>query len=553
MRYLLLSLALCLAFISAAQTSHYYLGLLDQAIADREKYMEIKETRIDSLRLQLPMHHDDAAAQYHVCNKLACEYMNYSLDSALAYAKQAARLADKVGDGNSRANACMNIARIYNLTGLMPKEAFDILQSLDRGTLEGESLARYYILALQIYDNLAHNAFDKEISQEYERTAQLYRDSALMLSPGNEIILANKYIEEGNYEMARSVVHGGLSDDMTGNDAAARFHVLARIYGLQNNVPQREKYLALAARCDMVNGAREYMALQELAQMLYDEGDIDRAYRYIHRSIADAIACNARSRMLEMSKTIPIIDADYDRKQAETNFYLYMACAFVGVLSVLLLAIAIQVHKRNRKLQAAKLLQESLNHRLEQSNETQSRLNEQLRKLNEDLRRANLEQQALNKQLQQANSIKEEYITLFINLCSEYLSKMESYRNNLQKIAAQRNFDSLYSAVMSNRRIDKEIDDFYAQFDQAFLHLFPTFVDDFNKLLQPECQIKLKNEQRLNTELRIFALTRLGIHDSEKVAGFLRCSFSTIYNYRTKMKNRAIDRENFESQVMELC
>lgn len=548
MRYLLLSLAMCLAFISAAKSSHYYLGLLDQAIADREKYMEIKERRIDSLKLQLAMRHD-ATAQYHACNKLACEYMNYSLDSALAYAKQAARLAK----GSSHANACMNIARIYNLTGLMPKEAFDILQSLDRGTLEGESLARYYILALQIYDNLAHNAFDKEISQEYERTAQLYRDSALMLSPGNEIILANKYIEEGNYEMARSVVHGGLSDDMTGNDAAARFHVLARIYGLQNNVPQRKKYLALAARCDMVNGAREYMALQELAQMLYDEGDIDRAYRYIHRSIADAIACNARSRMLEMSKTIPIIDADYDRKQAETNFYLYMACAFVGVLSALLLAIAIYVHKRNRKLQAAKLLQECLNHQLEQSNEMQSRLNEQLRKLNEDLRHANLEQQALNKQLQQANSIKEEYITLFINLCSEYLSKMESYRNNLQKIAAQRNFDSLYSAVMSNRRIDKEIDDFYAQFDQAFLHLFPTFVDDFNKLLQPECQVKLKNEQRLNTELRIFALTRLGIHDSEKVAGFLRCSFSTIYNYRTKMKNRAIDRENFESQVMELC
>lgn len=548
MRYLLLSLALCLAFISAAQSSHYYLDLLDQAIGDREKYMEIKKSRIDSLRLQLAMHHD-ATAQYHVCNKLACEYMNYSLDSALAYAKQAARLAK----GSSHANACMNIARIYNLTGLMPKEAFDILQSLDRGTLEGESLARYYILALQIYDNLAHNAFDKEISQEYERTAQLYRDSALMLSPGNEIILANKYIEEGNYEMARSVVHGGLSDDMTGNDAAARFHVLARIYGLQNNVPQRKKYLALAARCDMVNGAREYMALQELAQMLYDEGDIDRAYRYIHRSIADAIACNARSRMLEMSKTIPIIDADYDRKQAETNFYLHMACAFVGVLSALLLAIAIYVHKRNRKLQAAKLLQECLNHRLEQSNEMQSRLNEQLRKLNEDLRHANLEQQALNKQLQQANSIKEEYITLFINLCSEYLAKMESYRNNLQKIAAQRNFDSLYSAVMSNRHIDKEIDDFYAQFDQAFLHLFPTFVDNFNKLLQPDCQIKLKNEQRLNTELRIFALTRLGIHDSEKVAGFLRCSFSTIYNYRTKMKNRAINREDFENQVMELC
>ena len=108
----------------------------------------------------------------------------------------------------------------------------------------------------------------------------------------------------------------------------------------------------------------------------------------------------------------------------------------------------------------------------------------------------------------------------------------------------------LYNAIKSDFEINKEIDEFYMQFDKAFLHLFPTFVDDFNKLLQPDCKIKLKSDERLNTELRIFALTRLGIHDSEKVAAFLRCSVSTIYNYRTKMKNRAIDRDNFEEKFM---
>ncbi len=554
MKYLLLNLTLCLALIQAAandQPANQYICLLDQAIADREKYMEIKKTRIDSLRRQFAIHDD--TAKYHVCNKLVVEYMNYSLDSALAYAKQGARLARKAGDDNSLTDAYMNIARIYNLTGLMPKEAFDILKNIDRSTLGGEYLVRYYILALQIYDNLAKQAFDSEISRRYERTAQLYRDSALHFAPGNEIILANKYIEEGNYEMARSVVCGGLSDDMTGSDAAARFHVLARIYGLQNNVSQRKKYLALAARCDMVNGAREYMALQELAQMLYDDGDTGRAYRYIHQSISDAIACNARSRMLEMSKTIPIIDADYNRKQAETNLMLYAACACIGVLSVLLLVIAIYVHKRNRKLSAAKQLQEELNRQLELGNNEQQQLNERLQALNENLLQANRKWQSMNVELQQANRIKEEYVTQFMNLCSEYLSKMESYRNNLLKIASQRNFDRLYDAVKSNRELEKEINDFYAKFDEAFLHLFPAFVDDFNKLLLPECQIKPKHDERLNTELRIFALQRLGITDSEKVAKFLRCSFSTIYNYRTKMKNRAIDRDDFEEKIMNLC
>ena len=291
----------------------------------------------------------------------------------------------------------MNIAYIYNLTGLMTKDAYDIFSRLDRDALSGKYISRYYILGLQIYYNLANQAFDSKVNAKYRTIAQAYRDSALYYSPDNEIIKANKYIEDGNYEKARNIVSEG----------AFRTYDIARLlqhdsmcwqrYAACKTMPRNGNNTLHKPPCwDMINGTREYMALQELARMLYDEGDTERAYRYIHRSISDAIACNARSRMLEMSKDIPIIDTDYDRKQAETKFKLYTACMAIGILSVLLLAVSIYVHKRNRKLQAAKLLQETLNMQLEAGNMEQSRLNEELRRLNGNLQRANSEWEVLN-------------------------------------------------------------------------------------------------------------------------------------------------------------
>lgn len=513
-KLLLLCISPCiivLESLAAPTRTAHYLARLDDAIANRDRYLAVKEQRIDSIKACL-MSSADFESEYVQCQQLIDEYLNYSLDSALVYAKRAMEVARHSGNDILQADAYMVIAHIYNSTGLMTKEAHAMFVHLDRSHLDidRDVLVKYYVLALQIYHNLANLAFDANIHIRYKSMAQAYRDSVLQVFPDNEIILANKYIEEGNYEMARQVVSSGLNDWVLTRDAAARYHVLARIYGLQNNTELRKVYLAQAACCDMVNGVREYMALQELAQMLYDEGNIDRAYRYIHQSIADAIACNARSRMLEMSKSLPIIDADYNRRQAATNFKLYIACAFIGVLSVLLFVVAIYVHKRNRRWKK------------------------------------------LNVKLQQTNRIKEEYITQFINMCSEYLSKMESYRNNLQKIAALRNFDKLYNAIQSGRQLKQDISDFYETFDKAFLHLFPTFVSDFNKLLRPECRIMLKEGERLNTELRIFALLRLGVHDSKRVTEFLRCSYSTIYNYRSKMRSRALCPDDFEKQVMDI-
>jgi len=189
---------------------------------------------------------------------------------------------------------------------------------------------------------------------------------------------------------------------------------------------------------------------------------------------------------------------------------------------------------------------------LRKSEKELMKVNNQVTNTNVQLLMANKQLKEANEQVVAANKVKEEYVTRFMNLCMEYIYKMEHYRSQLNKIANKHNFKDLYEAVKSTRYINQEVNDFYNNFDEAFLHIYPNFLKNFNALLRPEAQINPKKGERLNTELRIYALLKLGISDSQKVQEFLRCSSSTVYNYRTNMRNKAINRETFEQDVMRI-
>lgn len=134
-----------------------------------------------------------------------------------------------------------------------------------------------------------------------------------------------------------------------------------------------------------------------------------------------------------------------------------------------------------------------------------------------------------------------------------YIDKMDDYRKSLKKLAQDRKFDELNRRLNRPRCSRIEQDELYKNFDAIFLNLYPSFVEDFNALLTEDERIVLKQEDLLNKELRIYALLRLGITDSVKIASFLRCSLSTVYNYRTKVRNKAaISREEFEKMVMKI-
>ena len=489
---------------------------LDEVIGNHAVYLNAKEARIDSLRRNLAAV-GGLRERWAAEMALHDEMLSYRLDSALAHVDNAVAIAADGKDTTLMLSSLIAKAMLFNTSGVMYKEAYDIFASIPCHRLDSAQLFDYYCLGVQINRNLARHSLDKKLIAAYTVAKTAYRDSAIMLDPDNDVLLANRYMDRGDFLAAIKALGASTPDTLTTRAAAVKYNVLAQIYEMQGNRDMQRKYLTLSAICDVSNGVREYLSLQSLACILYEDGDYDRAYRYIHHSIADATACNAKLRMLEMSESLPIIDSAYDDMQHRARRNLLTTCFIIGLLMVALGVSLLYAHKRNRRIAEA--------HR---------------------------GQMLLIERLNVSDTIKEEYIKRFMNLCLEYLAKMERYRGELNRVAARRDLDSLVNTIKSTRYVNREVAEFYEKFDEAFLSLFPDFVNDFNSLLRPGGEVALKKGERLNTELRIYALQRLGISDGESVCRFLRCSPSTVYNYRTRMRNRAIDRDRFEDAVMEI-
>ena len=288
---------------------------------------------------------------------------------------------------------------------------------------------------------------------------------------------------------------------------------------------------------DMKTAVREYISLRKLAVLLYQEGDIERAYSYVKICMEDAAACNARLRKLEILEIFPIINDAYQQKTEKQQEQMKWALVSISLLSLFLLLAIFYVYKQMKKVAAAR--REVID------------ANKRLKELNDELHISNSQLKEANHSIAENSYLKEEYIGRYMDQCSVYLEKMDNYRRSLGKIAATGNVEELYKNIKSSKFIEGELKEFYTNFDNTFLQLFPTFVEDFNALLADDEQISLKAGERMNTELRIFALIRLGITDSVKIAQFLRYSVTTIYNYRTKVRNKAAgDRDLLEQEVM---
>lgn len=284
-------------------------------------------------------------------------------------------------------------------------------------------------------------------------------------------------------------------------------------------------YLAQTALIDLNASVREYAALQKLARLVYQQGDPERAYNYVSCSMKDAVACNARLRFLEVTEFYPIIDKAYsDKKAQEKRLERILTLSITG-LAVCLILLAFYLYHGLRKLSL----------------------------MRKNLSKSNKELVALNQQLQQTGKIKEVYIARYLDRCVSYLDKLEQYRRSLEKLAMASRIEDLFKAIRSTDFLREERKNFYNEFDKSFLELFPNFIHDFNNLLNEDGKIEPKPGEILNTELRIFALIRLGVTDANRIAHFFGYSLATVYNYRSKIRNKAKgDKDNFEQEVMSL-
>lgn len=494
-------LLIFILWLTAGHANEDSFRQLDKSLS--KDFISLKRHRLDSLRLATSADTCKWPAYY----RLASEYANFDTDSALYYSTGALKVA---ANKNEHLKSQLQLASLYNSALMMYKEAGEIFSSLNPDSLSPDYRTDYYIFGVQLYKNLEALAVDEPLRRQYASRKAAFRDSVLRILPAEKFIRANELLDAGRPEEALKLFESDLYDEAFNPANGAMYHLVSKAYGAMGDKENELKFLALAAKTDIENGVREYIALPMLALRLYEEGDLDRAYRYMQRSLKDAKDCKARVRIYDMAETLSVISSAYAARQRSAHLTLALMLVLVVLMLVTVGVSLVYARQRNRLLNIAR----------------------------SDLEKSNI-------QLAADGNIREKYLWRFMNLSREYLEKLDNYRAKLFKIGAKRNFDALFEAIKSQEIADKTAATFYAAFDKAFLELYPDFINEFNRLLRPEERIILKEPDTLNTELRIFALMKLGVCESAEIAKFLHCSQSTVYNYRTRYRAKAIDKEEF--------
>ena len=533
---------ICMCRLHAADSSRAdsLLLKLDQAIKERPIYMEQKELKLVELKRQLHRQIPDEE-RFAILGTLLDEYRSFNTDSALHMAEEREQIAIRLGNREYIDNARMNKADVLGMTG-MYKEVMDLMRNIHIDRLPVDIHPYYYHIYRTVYGLMADYAVTAYEKKLYTELTDKYRDSLLMVNKDNllihTLIQSDQYNVRNEYDKAIRLLtdYLALQKDYE-HDVAICAYTLSESYRLKGDKEKEKEYLIVSAMADMKTAVREYISLRKLAVLLYQEGDIERAYSYVKICMEDAAACNARLRKLEILEIFPIINDAYQQKTEKQQEQMKWALVSISLLSLFLLLAIFYVYKQMKKVAAAR--REVID------------ANKRLKELNDELHLSNAQLKEANHSIAENSYLKEEYIGRYMDQCSVYLEKMDNYRRSLGKIAATGNVEELYKNIKSSKFIEGELKEFYTNFDNTFLQLFPTFVEDFNALLADDEQISLKAGERMNTELRIFALIRLGITDSVKIAQFLRYSVTTIYNYRTKVRNKAAgDRDLLEQEVM---
>ena len=502
---------------------------LDQVVENRSIYDNRKEQKIERLKESIPLAGNDSV-RYEIYNKLFREYFNYQTDSALHYVSLKENLA-KAKHWDYEDELRMNRSELFSTMG-MYKEAIDMLEKIDSKKLSTSQLRYYYSMWNSLYGLIAGYSLTQKERDIYYQTSTMYRDSLIPLySPDVEIyyrLQAGQFIARKAYQEAVDVLKSVPTELLEGHSIGLVAFDLSTAYEGLGDTEQEMYYLAKSAIVDLKLSIKEYIALHKLAYLLYQQGDIERAYKYLNRSMADAVFCNARFRAISITQSYPIIDQAYRIKSAqELQLRQILMSISLGV-SLLLVGMVLYIYRQMRKLKVARL---------------------DLSKMNEQLQHVNKQLYKVNQELSSANLIKQEYIVHYLDQCTMYLDKMENYRRSLENLSISKDLKALFKAIKSESFITEEREKFYKSFDETFLSLFPHFVESLNALLRDDEQLHPHPGELLSTELRIFALIRLGITDSNKIARFLRYSLTTIYNYRSKVRNKAKDKMQFETQV----
>lgn len=508
------------------------LGLLDSYIDKREMYSEQKEKKIDQLKLKLRTV-EDIPQRLALLNNIYREYYTYHYDSAMVYVNRGLALSESENNAYYTTLNKINRAAVLS-TGGFYSQSEELLDDIKKRGVPKQLKQYYYYTRTWLYNYWEAFSKKSEFMDYYHKKkfenlkltveATSSKDVALHAYLSGEIAFLTNPMSKAVLQFYTKALQNSRVDSRVHASAA---YCIARYYRELGDIQRYEKYIIEAAISDITCPLKENLALQEFSTYLYEKDPkyADRAARYIYCSMEDARFYNNRLRMLEISSILPIIATANQEALAHKERIVRGVLAVVSFLSLMLLAMAIFGYKQNKWLASSR-----------REVKTQNR---QLKELNE--------------RLIATNHRRETYMRLFMDISAVYIRKLMEYRKLVsRKIKANQTAD-LLKTINSYRLAEEEATTFYTRFDRAFTELYPGFVDELNGLLLPEGRIAQPSPNALTTEARIYALMRLGVRESQEIATLLFYSTQTIYNYRSAMRTRAVNRETFDEDINRLC
>lgn len=543
---LLIGLWLISASVATAQsTLDELLGELDQTLSQSELYRSMREENIDHMRQISRGVEANSTQRYNINSMLADAYAPYQLDSTLSYLSQNLAIARSLKDRHYIDESNLRISFIYTTAGYYIEASEIFENTIDTLALDDQLLGQYYLLKARFAHENVQYTRNPQLKKAFLTQNRYYTQRIIDHYPaGSEEHLRALYdmhLDCKQYAQADSIADILISRVSSSSHKYAIYSYLKAEVALETGNHQiGMQHLARSAMADIRSSIRDNASLALLSNILFHEGNnLDRAFSYIQHATEDARFYNARLRPWQIASILPAIETAYTHEQQyQMRIISWMTLGITLLLIATIIITLLEIRQRRNI--------EQMREKLQQAN---SQMEEYILRLSQ----INDHQTELNAEIREANAIKEEYIGLFLGICSDYIDKIKEYQRTIRKKLAAGSAEKVYKELGSTALIDSYVDEFYTTFDNAFLRLYPNFVQEFNSLLKEEARIELKSGKPLTTELRIFALIRLGITDSSKIAGLLRYSVNTIYNYRAKVKNNAcISREDFEEQIKKI-
>ena len=531
--------------LSAGSKTQQLRQKLDNLLEQRNALIDNKNKDINRLKKNLTTS-ENTLKLLQTYEQLFEEYYVFQFDSAMTYLNKGIKLAKETQNTYYYNSNTISKAELLSIGGLY-NEAIHEIEQVDTTVLDKAQHFEYYFSLFRIHTYWADFCNDKTYTPTHRLKAQEYLKKAMPFCDETDKTY-EYYLGEyavfvlNNPQTARAHYIKAIKQlPQNSRFYAMSCFALSGSYGNEGNTEKQEEFLLLSSIADIENCTMENFAIQNLAMYIFEHNkdELDLAQQYIQTALEDAHFYNNRLRIIEISSKLPVIVSSYQQTLNQRNKVQMTAIIVISLLLLFLLSAVFYIVKQTKRLS----LQQQ---ELQKNNNQLSELNRQQKELNTQLH-------GLNALLVDTNSKRERLAKLYIDLCAKYIARLKKQQTLVKRKIKANQTTELLSQLSSERLSEEDAATFLSRFDKAFLDLYPDFTEELNSLLLPEGQIQNKSTDELTTEQRIMALIRLGVKESAEIADLLFYSPQTIYNYRSVLKGKAINKETFEEEVMKLC